>query len=653
MIYINNILSFLNLHNMCIAMLLLPLSSALIIGFFGKYLKRPIIDIISISCIAITMGIASYFLWEFFIGNSQNINTTWYVWGTSGNIQFKFGFLLDKLSVVMLTMVAAISLVVNIYSIGYMQTEHNYAKFFSYVAFFIFAMYLLVIANNFLQLFVGWELVGLASYLLIGFWFNKNSANQAALKAFLINRIGDAGLLIGIAAIFSICNSLDYITVFKILPQNTQFINLICILLFIGIMAKSAQIPLHVWLPDAMEAPTPASALIHSATMVTAGVFLLARLSPVFEYSEYCLNIILLIGALTACLMGILATIENDIKRIIAYSTISQLGIMVAAMGASAYVAGMFHLITHAFFKALLFLGAGSIMLAVNQIQNIHNMPQLKKYLPITYWCMLIGVLAMCGFPGFSGFFSKDLILSSVALSGLPFAKKAYYLLLLSMFITAFYSFRLIFTIFHKPEGHKPEKHIESSRIITNPLIILSGLAVILGVVLIYPVLNNKLFGESIFVLPTHNVIKEYVNHDFSGVIKMVLYGFISNSGLCVIFGIISAFVLYIKKPHLAKILNQIMQNDFLFVYNFFKRQYFFNEINQLIIGTTQFVSRFFTNIIERLLIERLLINNVTQVVVVFSKTIQKLQTGYLYHYLFLMLTGVLIIISCLLFNIY
>ena len=653
MVYINNILSFLNLHNLCIAMLLFPLGSSLIIGFWGKYFKNHIIDIISIFSIAVTLVIASYFLWKFFVSNTQNINTTWYIWGTSGNVQFKLGFLLDKLSVIMLSIVALIALVVNIYSIGYMRTDLNYAKFFSYIAFFTFAMYLLVIANNFLQLLAGWELVGLSSYLLIGFWFTNNAANKAALKAFVINRIGDTGLLLGITAIFYSCNSLDYVTVFKILPQNIQFVDLICMLLFVGIMAKSAQIPLHVWLPDAMEAPTPASALIHAATMVAAGVFLLARLSPIFEYSEYCLNIILLIGALTACLMGILATTENDIKQIIAYSTISQLGVMVAAMGASAYAAGMFHLITHAFFKALLFLGAGSIMLAINKIQNIHNMPQLKKYLPITYWCMLVGVLSMSGFPGFSGFFSKNLILNTVALSNLPFAKKAHYLLLLSVLITAFYSFRLMFTVFHKPENHELENHQESSKIITSPLIFLSILAVISGVLLIYPTLNNKLLGESILVLPTHNVLKEYANHDFTGIIKMLLYGFAENSGVCVVVGIAGAFICYIKKPHLLRILKQVMQNDFLFLYKFFQRQYFFNEINQLIIVSMQFVAKFFTNIIELLLIERLLVNNVTQVVVVFSKVIQKLQTGYLYHYLFFMLTGVLIITSWLLFNIY
>ena len=654
MIQITNMLSFLDLHNLCIAMLLIPLISSLIMGFFGKYFKNQWINKISILTMSITMLITSYFLWKFFIDDAQSINNTWYIWAISGDIQFKFGFLLDKLSVIMLFTVNTISLVVFIYSINYMKTDLYYAKFFSYISFFVFAMFLLISANNFLQLFAGWELVGLVSYLLIGFWYTKKTARLAAFKAFLINRIGDVCLLLGIAAIFCVCNSLDYLTIFKFLPKHLESIDLISILLFIGVLAKSAQIPLHVWLPDAMEAPTPASALIHAATMVTVGVFLIARLSPIFEHSEYCLNTILLIGSVTAILMGILATLEIDMKRILAYSTISQLGVMFAAMGVSAYAAGMFHLITHAFFKALLFLVVGSIMTFVNQEQNINNLPYLKKYLPITYWCMLVGVLAMSGFPGFSGFFSKNLILNTVAISSMPFAKTAYYLLLINGLVTAFYSFRLFFLAFNNKAERNAQKQLkEPSKLTIAPLIFLSVCSIFIGALLLYPTLNNKLLGESIVVLPNHNVINEYAANDFPGIFKVVLYAFANNSGLLIIFGILSAFVLYVKKPHLPVILKQILQNDFLLLYHFFQRKYFFNEINQLIFRVTGVVAKLFSNVVEQWLIEKLLINNFTQTVIVCSRTIQKWQTGYLYHYLFYMLTGVLIILLWLLFNIY
>ncbi len=640
-----------NLHNLCIATLLFPLCNSLIIGLFGNYFNNKVVNILSIVASSITTLITLYFVWGFFVNDFQDINSTWYVWGISGGTQFKIGFLLDRLNIVMLFMVSTISLVVQVYSIEYMREEISYKRFFSYISFFTFAMYLLIIANNFLQLFIGWELVGLASYLLIGFWFKKESATRAALKAFLINRIGDIGLLLSISAIYLSCNTLDYIDVFKILPQNLQYINLICILLFIGVIAKSAQIPLHIWLPDSMEAPTPVSALIHSATMVVAGVYLLARMSPIFEHSEYCLNIILITGAVTAFLISILAIIERDIKRIMAYSTISQLGIMIVAMGVSAYPAGMLHLITHAFFKSLLFLGAGSIILATNQIQDIYNMPlQLKKYLPTTYWCMLIGSLAISGFPCFSGSFSKDLILKTVELSKLPFANSAYYLLLATIWITAFYSFRLMFIVFDKKVNSIEQQSTnfeiikyKNSKIINIPLIFLSIFSVILGGLLIQLVLSNKLFGASIFILSKHNIIKDPSSA-----------GFINYySALCAIFGIAVAFVLYYRRPHWSGILRQSIQNNFLFLYKLFGRQYCFNDINRLVVVVAQIIARFFAEIVDKLLIDKLLIITTTKVMVGCSKAIQKLQTGYLYHYVFFMLTGVLIILSWFLFHIY
>lgn len=657
--HIYNILN--NVQNLSILLVLAPLINSIFLGLFGNHVKKTLINYVSIFSIAITTVITLYFLWHVcIIKDLKNINNIWYVWGNFVTIQFKFGFLLDELNVIMLFMVASISLIIYIYSTIYMQKDPSYSRYFSYISFFTFAMYLLIIANNFLQLFVGWELVGLASYLLIGFWFKQRSANRAALKAFLINRVGDIGLLIGISIIFGICNDLDYIKIFNLLPKSdetSQFINIISIALFIGIITKSAQIPLHIWLPDSMEAPTPVSALIHAATMVAAGVFLLARMSPIFEYSEYCLNLVLFIGSITAFFMGIIAVVENDIKRIFAYSTISQLGIMMAAMGVSAYAAGIFHLITHSFVKALLFLGAGAIMLTIDHIQNIHDMPKLKILLPVTYWCMLIASLSMSGIPGFSGFFSKHLIIESVVLSDLSFAKAGSYLLNCSMWITPIYIFRVMFIVFHQqPTGHHKlifsESHKQFS-IINGCLIALTIFSLVIGWFLIKPLLNNSLFGDSIFVLPQHNVLKNYLEHDFQNITMMLWQGLISTSGLSAIFGVICAVVFYFKKPHLSSIIKQIMQNDFKGVYNLLQKKYFFNELNKVMIIIGQFTAKFFAEIVDVLLIDCLIINNISKTLMVFSKYIQKIQTGYLYHYLILMLTGVLIIVLWLFLNIY
>jgi NADH-quinone oxidoreductase subunit L len=639
-----------DLHKLCIATVLLPLSSCLIIGLFGKYLKNKIISIISIVSIAITLLIAINFLKNI---NNIILNSTWYYWSVFNNIEFKFGFLLDNINIIMLSMVAVTSLIVHIYSIYYMQKDENYAKFFSCLSFFTFAMYLLILANNFLQVFFGWELMSLASYLLIGFWPNKELANQSALKAFIINHIGDAGLLLGIAAIFTICNSLDYTEIFRLVPRHPElnsFINVITISLFIGVITKSAQMPLHSWLPDAMVAPIPVSALIHSATMVAAGVFLIARISFVFEYSEYCLNIMLIIGSITACFMGVLATIETDIKRILAYSTISQLGFMIVAMGASAYSVGMFHLITHAFFKVVLFLSAGILILASDNTQNINNMHLLKKHLPVTYYSMLIGVLSMSGFPGFAGFFSKSLIIATVELSDLAFAKSAYYLLLFSSWITAFYSFRLLFVIFNKPKLENLNNTIkyQGSKLANIAIIILASFSIMAGFLLI-----NYLLKLNFFVLPEHDVVTDYFKHDFKNIITMLANGFIDPLGLCSMFGIICAVVIYLKKPHLSKIFKKIIQEDFIGANNFLERQYYFNEINKFIIISVKLIAKCFSEIIEVLCIEKLLINNFIKIIARSASLVQKLQTGHLYHYLFVMLSGVLIILLWLFFNIY
>ncbi len=633
-----------NLHYLCIILLLSPLIGAIILGVGCKLLPHKLIAAISILCIVISTLITTYFLWGFFAQNFKIIDTTWYVFATSGNIVLKFGFLLDQLNIIMLTLVALLSLIIQIYSINYMQQDVGYGRFFSYISFFTFSMLTLVIANNFLQLFFGWELVGISSYLLINFWFKKELPNLAAFKAFVINRIGDCSLLLGITAIFVWSGSLDYATVFNNLPASNQIINIICGLLFVGAMAKSAQIPLHVWLPDAMEGPTPVSALIHSATMVTAGVFMLARMSPIFERSEYWLNIILLVGGVTTLLMGILATIENDIKKIIAYSTISQLGLMMVAMGASGYAIGIFHLINHAFFKSLLFLGTGSILLFINR-SNIHELPLgLKKHLPITYWCMLIASLAASGVPGFSGFFSKYLIVKTVQLSCLPCATKVYYLLLATTAITSFYSFRLFFIIFHKNTKitEDPANTLyNQSKIINSSIIILAIFSVILGVALVGPVINNKLFATSIIVVPEQSLV------------NMFLYGFISKSGQCCFLGIIIAFIFYVNNPILRDIIVEKTKKNFLFLYKILKYKYFFDQLNSIITICFKFCCKFLYKVIDKLFIDNLLIGGTTSVIINFAKNIQKLQTGYLYNYIFLMLTGVLIVTVWLILIIY
>lgn len=610
-----------------------------------NYINRKfIISQISIFGVFVSMIISLYLTYKFFIAGANNININWYVWGSFGTFQFKFGCLLDKLSVIMLSMISIIALVVQVYSLEYMRKEKEYVKFFISITLFTFAMDLLVIANNFFQLFVAWELVSLSSYLLIGFWNNRDLANNAALKAFLINRIGDLGLLLAIALIFVNTNSLDYIVVFKNLTvTNNQLVNLISILLFISVIVKSAQIPLHIWLPDSMEAPTPVSALIHAATMVAAGVFLLARMSPILEYSEYCLNIILFVGSITAFFIGILAVIEKDIKKILAYSTISQLGIMIASMGVSSYDIGIFHLINHGFLKALLFLGAGSIILAANHMQDINNISVLKKHLPITYWCMLIGCLALSGVPGFSGYFSKSLILKSVALSKLPCANNCYYLLLFSVWLTGFYSLRLIFTVFHKSKPNlETNNYQESTKIITIPLIILTVFAALLGGILAKPILSNTLFNNSIFILSNHNILKDSLK-----------YSLFNHVELGVFLAMAIAFIIYIQKPHLSKTFKQILHNDFLWLHNILQKQYFFNELNQKLVTIIRFVAKVFANIIDQWVIDKSLVNSVSCIIVGFSKTMQKMQTGHLSQYLFVMLTGVLIILLWLILNVY
>ncbi|MEE8482393.1 MAG: NADH-quinone oxidoreductase subunit L, partial [Acidiferrobacterales bacterium] len=503
--------------------LMVPLASlvgSIIAGFFGKLIGRSGAHIVTILGVTISFVLSVGVLNDV-VSNGNTFNGEIYTWAVSGNIPLVIGFLIDPLTAMMMVIVTFVSLMVHIYTIGYMKDDPGYTRFFSYISLFTFSMLMLVMANNFLQLFFGWEAVGLVSYLLIGFWFTRETAIYANLKAFLINRVGDFGFLLGIAAIYMYFGTLDYRAVFSIASSHADtmvqiipgvdwsLMTVICILLFIGAMGKSAQVPLHVWLPDSMEGPTPISALIHAATMVTAGIFMVSRMSPLFELSETALSFVLVIGSITALFMAFLAIVQNDIKRVVAYSTLSQLGYMTVALGASAYAAGMFHLMTHAFFKALLFLGAGSVIIAMHHGQDMRKMGGLKKYMPVTFVTMWIGSLALAGIPPFSGFFSKDGIIEAVHHSSIPGSGFAYFAVMAGVFVTAFYSFRLLFMTFYgKPrmDDHTREHLKESSLVVTVPLILLAIPSVFVGIMFIDPMLFSGFFGSSIKVASEHDV---------------------------------------------------------------------------------------------------------------------------------------------------
>ena len=498
---------------LCLSIVLAPLIGSLIAGLFGRTIGRSGAHYVTILGVFISFALSLVVFKQVVFEAEYPIVIDIYNWLSLGGLDFKIGFLIDSLTVTMMLVVTFVSLMVHIYTIGYMHDDPGYQRFFCYISLFTFSMLMLVMANNFLQLFFGWEAVGLVSYLLIGFWYTKESAIFANLKAFLVNRVGDFGFLLGIAAILAVFNSLDYLPVFAkaagvtdqtfSISENIHWpvMTVICLCLFVGAMGKSAQVPLHVWLPDSMEGPTPISALIHAATMVTAGIFMVARMSPLFELSETVLSVVLIIGALTAFFMGLVGIVQNDIKRVVAYSTLSQLGYMTVALGASAYSIAIFHLFTHAFFKALLFLAAGSVIVALHHEQDMRNMGGLRKYMPITYWTAFIGTLALIGFPGFSGFFSKDAIIEAVHHSHLPGAQFAYVLVLAGVFVTAFYSFRLLFLTFHgesRMDAHTLEHVKESPKVITIPLILLAIPSVVAGLFIGQFVFGDY-FANSIF----------------------------------------------------------------------------------------------------------------------------------------------------------
>jgi NADH-quinone oxidoreductase subunit L len=580
------------------------------------------------------------------------------------------GFLVDRLTALMMVVVTFVSLCVHIYTIGYMHDDPGYQRFFSYISLFTFSMLMLVMANNFMQLFFGWEAVGVVSYLLIGFWYTRPSAIFANLKAFLVNRVGDFGFVVGIAGVAYYTGSLDYATVFaqreelasnviQVIPgMDWQAITLICIFLFIGAMGKSAQVPLHVWLPDSMEGPTPISALIHAATMVTAGIFMVARMSPLFELSETALSTVLVIGATTAFFMGLLGLVNNDIKRVIAYSTLSQLGYMTVALGVSAYAGAIFHLMTHAFFKALLFLAAGAVIVAMHHEQDMRKMGGLKKYLPVTYWTMLIGSLALIGFPGTSGFFSKDALIEAVHAASIPGATYAYWCVLLGVFVTALYSFRLLFMTFHGTERfstqahpvahgeHHAEEHgdddghggppREAFWSIKLPLIALAVPSLVIGGLTIGPLLFEGFFGDSIVVLAAHDVLG-HVGQAWHGAGAFVLHGMQAPTVYLALAGVVVAWYLYIKRPDLPAVIAERAS----WLYRLLSSKYHFDEIYQAVFARGgRNLGEALWKIGDSLLIDGALVDGSARVVDSLSAVLRRMQSGYLYHYAFAMIIG-------------
>ncbi|MFZ2315346.1 MAG: NADH-quinone oxidoreductase subunit L [Gammaproteobacteria bacterium] len=642
--------------SIALIMTLLPLAGALIAGLLGNKLGRTLTHRIAISFVGIAFFLSCYLFKAIVINGQPAMEGNFYTWATAGILHFDIAFLVDRLSATMCMIVLFVSLMVHIYTIGYMADDAGYTRFFSYVSLFTFAMLSLVLANNFLLMFFGWEGVGLVSYLLIGFWFQRDKATSGSLKAFLVNRVGDIGFILAIAAVLSCFGSLSYHDIF---PQVTSVVNktisflpnyevpaitLICILLFIGAMAKSAQVPMHVWLPESMEGPTPISALIHAATMVTAGIYMIARMSPLFEYSPTALSMILILGGTTAFFMGLLAIVQNDIKRVIAYSTISQLGYMAVALGASAYDAAIFHLVTHAFFKALLFLAAGSVIIALHHEQDMRKMGGLVKYLPVTYLTFLVGSLALSAIPPFSGYYSKDAIIDAVHLSHTPGAMYAYYCVLAGAFITPLYTFRALFMTFHTRSRTDVslDGHIkESPWVVLFPLVALAIPSLVIGKILVGPMLfaQPTMLGNSIFVLPEHNVMAELA-HEYRGAVLMALEAGKKLTFWLALAGIFAAWLFTVAVP----VWSEFLKKRFSWIYTILQRKYGFDEFNDVVfVRGTKELGHVFYDVSDVKMIDGALVNGSGRGVRRFAQLARKLQTGYLYHYALAMVLGILV----------
>nr|WP_314487385.1 NADH-quinone oxidoreductase subunit L [uncultured Kingella sp.] len=651
---------------------LAPLAGCLLAGLFGNQIGRKGAHTATILGVGISAVLSAQVLWGFINGTRAKFDENVYTWLTMGGTDFSVGFLVDSLTAMMMVVVTSVSLMVHIYTIGYMKDEEvGYQRFFSYISLFTFSMLMLIMSNNFIQLFFGWEAVGLVSYLLIGFYFKRDSAIFANLKAFLVNRVGDFGFVLGIGLVLAYFGgSLRYADVFAYLPnvQNVPFlgtdlITVTCLLLFVGAMGKSAQFPLHVWLPDSMEGPTPISALIHAATMVTAGLFMVSRMSPMYELSTTALSVIMIIGAITALFMGFLGTIQNDIKRVIAYSTLSQLGYMTVALGVSAYSVAMFHVMTHAFFKALLFLAAGSVIIGMHHDQDMRNMGGLRKYMPITWFTMLLGNLSLIGTPFFSGFYSKDSIIEAVKLSHLTGSGFAYFAVLASVFVTAFYAFRQYFIVFHGKERWREAKHDydhhddhghhhglspkdnphESPWVVTFPLVFLAVPSVIIGALTIEPLLYGDFFKDVIFVNHEAHPVMHHMKAEFHGAMAMVSHSLTSPVLYLAIAGVVAAWFLYVAKPNLpAKI-----QAAFKPVYTLLDNKYYLDTIYFNVFARgARVLGNLFWKVGDTLIIDNGIVNGSAKFVGAVAAQVRKAQTGFIYTYAAVMVFGLMVMVA-------
>lgn len=658
------------MQNLYLLIPMAPLAGAIIAGLFGKQIGRTASHCVTILGVAVAFIASLVVFQDVLAGNT--FNGTLYTWATVGELKLEVGFLIDSLTATMMLVVTFVSLMVHIYTIGYMAEDPGYQRFFSYISLFTFSMLMLVMSNNFLQLFFGWEAVGLVSYLLIGFWYTRPTAIYANLKAFLVNRVGDFGFLLGIGLVAAFAGTLNYAEVFAKVPELTQLtvpstgwplLTATCICLFIGAMGKSAQVPLHVWLPDSMEGPTPISALIHAATMVTAGIFMVSRMSPLFEHSEAALSFVMVIGATTALFMGFLGIIQNDIKRVVAYSTLSQLGYMTVALGASAYSAAVFHLMTHAFFKALLFLGAGSVIIGMHHDQDMRNMGGLRKYMPITWITSLIGSLALIGTPFFSGFYSKDAIIDAVRNSHLAGSGYAAFCLLAGVFVTAFYSFRMYFLVFHGKErwghaddGHhhdahadehhhglaKGEKPHESPWVVTLPLVLLAIPSVVIGFITIDPILFGDWFKQAITILPAHDTLAE-LRESFHGSAGLALHGLTTLPFWLALAGVASAWLFYMRMPHIPARIEASIKP----IKTLLDNKYYFDRFNEIVFaGGARKLGTALWKGGDQCVIDGAVVNGSARFVGWVSGLSRYVQSGMIYQYAFWMIIGVVILLG-------
>ena len=648
--------------SLLLAIPMLPLLAATIAGLFGRVIGRAAAAGITIVGVAISCVLACIVLRDLLVGGVAAYNGTVYNWMATDGITIQVGFLVDRLTALMMVVVTFVSLCVHVYTMGYMHDDPGYQRFFSYISLFTFSMLMLVMANNFMQLFFGWEAVGVVSYLLIGFWYTRPSAIFANLKAFLVNRVGDFGFLLGIAGVLYFTGSLNYdvafaaapgiagksLTLFNGHPWNAMTV--VCICLFIGAMGKSAQVPLHVWLPDSMEGPTPISALIHAATMVTAGIFMVARMSPLFEHSETALSFVLVIGATTALFMGFLGVVNNDIKRVVAYSTLSQLGYMTVALGASAYSVAIFHLMTHAFFKALLFLAAGAVIVAMHHEQDMRKMGGLRKRMPVTYWTSLIGALALIGTPFFSGFYSKDALIEAVGESQRAGSGYAYFCVLAGVFFTALYTFRMIFLTFHGESrlDHHAEEHFHDVHWdMKGPLVALAIPSVVIGYLAIAPLLFGDFFGPAIYVAEGHKVV-EKIGEEFTGPVAFALHAFLSLPVYLAAAGVFTAWLLFLKRPELADRAARMLAP----LRKLLDNKYYFDWFNEHVIARS---SRWLGSALwrggDRALIDGVLVDGSAGAVGRTALRLRLVQSGYLYSYAFWMITGLVVLVGWFLYR--